>query len=75
MNIDSLKSGPDCLRDDCLISLTSGYQTMTHYPPLFNKEGVNVNPDMNITYNKHRCLTCNKSWTETIQNGVKISTS
>lgn len=36
------------------------YSTMTamYFPPIY-KDGVNINPDRNITTNVCRCLNCN----------------
>ncbi len=66
--------GPGCMRDDCMIQ-ENGPSTTTSmfYPSTYNKQGVNLNPDMNITTNNKRCLSCGKSWSERWQNGIKIS--
>ncbi len=66
--------GSGCVRDDCMITETGpGMTTMAHYPPVYNKQGINMNPDMNITTQQRRCLSCGKSWTESYQNGARIS--
>jgi len=65
--------GPTCSRDDCMIQDQGGTSTMAYFPPIYNNNNVNINPDMNTqTYNR-RCLACGKAWTETWQNGSKIS--
>jgi len=69
-----IDGGLGCSRDDCMITEDGpGNTTMAYYPPVYNKEGVNTNPDMNITTRPQRCLSCGKSWTERYQNGTRIS--
>lgn len=70
--LEFIDGGPGCMRDDCMIAISSGVQTLTHYPTHYNSNGVNINPDMNITYENKRCLSCGKGWTEKWQNGIKI---
>ncbi len=66
--------GPGCIRDDCKITI-NGAPTFTaaYCPPIWDKNGNNINPDMNIMHRPVRCVSCGKSWTETWQNGVRIS--
>lgn len=72
--IEIIEGGPDCMRDDCMITSNGpGMSTMAYYPPVYNKEGINTNPDMNITTTPQRCLSCGKTWTEKWQNGIRIS--
>lgn len=62
--------GQGCMRDDCLITENGpSSTTCAYYPPIYNKQGVNVNPDMNTTTRSRRCLSCGKTWTESTQNG------
>ena len=66
--------GPGCIRDDCILADDGpSMQTCAYYPPTYNKEGVNVNPDMNITTQTRRCLSCGKTWTESYQNGTRLN--
>ena len=66
--------GSGCMRDDCMITEDGpGMSTMAYYPPIYNKQGINTNPDMNTTTHPRRCLSCGKSWTESYQNGIRIS--
>lgn len=70
-----IDGGPGCMRDDCMIQEGPGYSTCAYYPPVYDKQGVNINPDMNVhTYSK-RCLSCGKGWSESYQNGIKISSN
>lgn len=65
--------GPGCMRDDCMITANGpSMTTAMHFPPVYNKQGVNMNPDMNITTKSVRCLSCGKSWSERWQNGIKL---
>lgn len=66
--------GPGCMRDDCMITESQTYQTMAYYPPVYDKNGINTNPDMNCNYINKRCLACGKGWAEVWQNGTKIKT-
>ena len=62
--------GPGCMRDDCFITENGpGMTTCAYYPPVYDKQGNNTNPDMNTTTHKRRCLSCGKTWTESYQNG------
>lgn len=66
--------GDGCSRDDCLITENGpSMTTCVYYPPVYNKQGVNVNPDMNVTRHQRRCLSCGKTWTEGWQNGIRTS--
>lgn len=67
--------GPGCMRDDCRMTLNGvEMTTMAHYPPTWDKNGNNLNPDMNTTTRPVRCTSCGKSWTETWQNGIRTGT-
>ncbi len=69
-----IDGGPNCMRDDCMITHNgAGQQTLGYFPPVYDKQGRNTNPDMNITTQPMRCLSCGKSWVERWQNGVRLS--
>lgn len=55
---------PDARRCDknCLFQFSGGVTTCAYYPPIYDKFGVNVNPDGNITSGECACITCNKKW-------------
>ncbi len=61
--------GPGCSRDDCRIQHGASTTTAAYYPPVYDKHGNNLNPDMNTTTTNKRCLSCGKSWNESYQNG------
>jgi hypothetical protein len=66
--------GPGCSRDDCRLTPDGpSSKTLGHYPPVWDKNGNNLNPDMNILTRPLRCLSCGKSWIEEWQNGIRIS--
>lgn len=72
--IEVIDGGPRCMRDDCMITHNGpSTTTMAYYNPIYDKQGNNVNPDMNITTQSMRCLSCGKAWVERWQNGVRIS--
>jgi hypothetical protein len=43
--------------------------TLAYYPPVY-ENGININPDKNITYSEMRCNTCGKTFSVSTQNGV-----
>jgi hypothetical protein len=66
--------GLGCSRDDCMITSNGpSTTTMAYYPPVYDKNGVNTNPDMNVTTHHQRCISCGKTWIEEWQNGIRIS--
>jgi len=60
---------PQCPRDDCRFIESLGSTTLAYYPPIYDKNGVNTNPDMNITTSALECLTCGKRWSGISQLG------
>ena len=53
---------PECPRDDCRFIHSPGSMTAAYYPPIYDKNGVNTNPDGNISTSTFECLTCGKRW-------------
>jgi hypothetical protein len=53
---------PECPREDCRFSHSGGSSTLVAYIPIYDKNGVNTNPDRNTTTFKVNCLTCGKMW-------------
>ncbi len=53
---------PECPREDCRFSYGCGMTTCAYYPPVYDKNGVNINPDKNTTTFNVECLTCGKMW-------------
>ena len=61
---------PECPRDNCKYLQGGGQSTYAYYFPIYDKNGVNINPDRNITTSTLKCLTCNKMWKSTSQLGL-----
>ena len=43
--------------------------TAMYFTPIFDKNGVNINPDGNITSSTVSCVTCHKKWKTSTQYG------
>jgi len=43
--------------------------TAMYFTPVYDKNGVNVNPDGNITSSTVSCVTCHKKWKTSTQYG------
>lgn len=57
-----INPNPECPRDDCMYLQGGGQSTLAYYPSIYDKNGVNTNPDRNITTFTLKCLTCDKMW-------------
>jgi hypothetical protein len=53
---------PECPREDCRFSYGGGTTTCAYYAPVYDKNGVNINPDRNTKTFNVECLTCGKMW-------------
>lgn len=51
---------PECEREDCRFVQRSGMSTLAYYQPIYDKNGVNINPDMNTRTDYVDCLICGK---------------
>lgn len=56
---------PECEREDCRFVESAGMTTLAYYQPIYDKNGVNINPDRNTTTSNLECLTCGKKWVVT----------
>lgn len=54
---------PECNREDCEFTLGYSMRTCMLFQPIYDKNGVNINPDANTTTFKVNCLSCGKWWT------------
>lgn len=54
---------------ECRFTKGLSMTTMAYYPPVYDKNGVNVNPDGNTTTCTVTCSTCNKKWTTSTRYG------
>lgn len=57
-----MKQMPECPRADCQFTESMSRSTLAYYPPVYDKNGVNINPDGNTTTSTLNCLTCGKWW-------------
>lgn len=69
MEVSLLNMTPFCKRQDCRVESGAGRMTDAYYPPVYDKAGVNQNPDRNVITTSYRCQTCGKSWTTKTING------
>ena len=53
---------PECPREDCKFSILDSATTCMYFQPIYDKNGVNINPDRNTTAFKLNCLSCGKVW-------------
>lgn len=61
MTIQQLVSEINC-NQQCRFTETPVMTTCMYYPPVYDKNGVNVNPDMNTTTFFVKCSVCKKEW-------------
>lgn len=57
-----INSNPECPRDDCRFLDCGSSSTLVAYIPIYDKNGVNTNPDRNTTTSIFECITCGKRW-------------
>jgi hypothetical protein len=53
---------PECPKEDCKFGVLDETRTCMYFEPLYDKNGVNINPDSNTTTFKVICLSCGKMW-------------
>lgn len=58
----------DC-EGECRYTYGPSFSTMAYYHPVYDKNGNNVNPDMNTSYGSVSCTTCNRKWSTATCNG------
>ncbi len=61
---------PECSREDCRFIEHPGTTTLAYYTPIYDKNGININPDRNATTSRVECLACGKMWKATTNLGV-----
>ena len=57
-----INPNPECTRDDCRFSQSPTITTCVYYTPVYDKNGVNTNPDKNMSQFNMECHTCGKIW-------------
>jgi hypothetical protein len=60
---------PECPREDCRFTTYGGETTCMAFIPIYDKNGVNINPDRNKTYFTVDCVSCGKKWAGKIYMG------
>ena len=55
---------PQCPRCEKPTVRTEGFSSITaaYYPPIYDENGVNTNPDRNSTTSSYNCNGCNKEF-------------
>lgn len=51
-----------CKQDNCRFQVSTTGTTCAYYPPIYDKDGVNTNPDRNTTHGTIFCHTCKSTW-------------
>lgn len=59
---------PTCDKD-CRFQTGFTVTTAAYYPAIYDKNGVNVNPDGNMTTSEVTCSVCGKSWVSNTRYG------
>ena len=54
----------ECERQDCKFEVMSEVSTLVYYPPIYDKNGNNLNSDGNKVFINYRCRTCGDMWRE-----------
>ena len=54
---------PECPREDCKFTIYDVTRTCMYFPPIYDENGVNINPDGNTTAFGISCVSCHKEWT------------
>lgn len=52
---------PSCDKE-CSFGCGPSMTTAAYYPPVYDKHGNNINPDMNTTSAPIWCYTCGREW-------------
>ena len=58
-----MNPNPTCQNENCRFHFGLSMTTAAYYPPVYDKHGNNINPDMNTTSGSVDCSTCKKHWT------------
>lgn len=59
---NSINPNPECPRDDCRFTKLDETKTCMYFQPIYDKNGMNINPDANTTSFKLNCPSCGKMW-------------
>ena len=53
---------PECPREDCKFTIFDITRTCMYFQPVYDKNGVNTNPDRNTTTFEVSCGSCGRMW-------------
>jgi hypothetical protein len=53
---------PNCKKPTKRNGSSFGFRTLMYFPPVYDENGNNTNPDRNIETTKYHCLECDKSY-------------
>ena len=53
---------PEGPREDCRFAYGGGRTTLAYYQPIYDKNGLNTNPDRNTTTFEVSCGSCGRMW-------------
>jgi hypothetical protein len=53
---------PECSREDCQFAYGGRTTTCMYFQPVYDKNGVNINPDANTTTFEVSCGSCGRMW-------------
>lgn len=48
--------------NNCVFVEKPEARTCMYFQPIYDKSGININPDRNTTMGTMRCITCNRKW-------------
>lgn len=64
-----MNPNPTCEGECRFTQVGPSSTTCAYYPPVYDKHGNNINPDMNSTSGALDCTVCKKHWTYISANG------
>lgn len=56
---------------ECKFTSGLNSQTLAYYMPIYDKDGINTNPDRNTTTTEYYCINCLKQYTVASQYGTE----
>jgi ssDNA-binding Zn-finger/Zn-ribbon topoisomerase 1 len=60
---------PKCKKPTKITEISAALTTLVYYPPIYDENGININPDANKTTRNYRCLECGIDFVEITRNG------
>lgn len=66
---ETVEGGPFCDRDDCIFVEKDKFTTISPYNQETDRYGNPVLNSKNVTTSTKHCLSCGKTWTQSVENG------